>query len=117
MPFTVTVEHGPEFLTVEGSGFANLGDLCGLFDLVRATSEQHGHTRALLDLRKVEIDFAFTDHLALGSHAAGALHNMGCVASVVNPRFRVGTSEKAAQKMGLQLRTFTDLDEALAWLR
>ena len=116
MSFSVTVSHGPEFVTVEGSGFASLGDLCGLFDLVRVTSERHGHTRALLDLRRVEIRFSFTDHLALGSHAAGALHGMGCVASVVDPRFRVGTSEKAAQKMGLQFRTFTDLAEAVRWL-
>ena len=116
MPFTATVEHGPEFVTVEGSGWANLADLCGVFDLVRVTADRHGHTRALLDLRNVEIDFSFTDHLALGAHAAAALRSLGCVASVVDPRFRVGTSEKTAQKMGLQFRTFTDLDEAIAWL-
>lgn len=116
MPFTATVEHGPEYVTVDGAGFASLADLCGLFDLVRVTSERHGHTRALLDLRQVEIQFAFTDHLALGAHAASALRSMGRVASVVDPKFRVGTSEKAAQQMGLQFRTFTDVSEAIAWL-
>jgi hypothetical protein len=116
MPITVSVEHGSQFVTVEGAGAASLGDLCGLFDLVRVTSDRHGHTRALLDLRRVEIDFTFTDHLALGAHAASALRSMGLVASVVDPKFRVGTSEKTAQKMGLQFRTFTDLDEAIAWL-
>lgn len=116
MPFAVTVEHGPEYVTVEGSGFASLGDLSGLFDLVRVTSDRHGHTRALLDLRRIEISFTFTDHLALGAHAAVALRSLGRVASVVDPKFRVGTSEKTAQKMGLQFRTFTDLDEAVAWL-
>jgi hypothetical protein len=116
MPFTVTVEHGPKFVTVEGRGFASLGDLCALFDLARTTSDRHGHTRALLDLREVEIEFSFTDHLALGAHAASALRSMGCVASVVNPKFRVGTSEKAARKMGLQFRSFTDFQEAVAWL-
>jgi hypothetical protein len=117
MPFAVTVEHGSEYVTVEGSGFATLADLCGLFDLVRVTSERHGHTRALLDLRRIEITFSFTDHLALGAHAASALRGLGRVASVVDPRFRVGTSEKAAQKMGLQFRTFTDLHEAAEWLK
>ena len=116
MPFTATVEHGPEYLTVEASGFATLGDLCALFDQVRVTSDRHGHTRALLDLRGVEIDLSFTDHLALGAHAASTLRSLGCVASVVDPKFRVGTSEKTAQKMGLQFRTFTDLGEAVAWL-
>lgn len=117
MTFSVTVEHGPEFVTVEGTGFATLGDLCGLFDLVRVTSDRHGHTRALLDLRRIEISFSFTDHLALGAHAASALHGLGCVASVVDPRFRVGTSEKTAQKMGLQFRTFTDIQDAVSWLK
>ncbi|MEJ5988694.1 STAS/SEC14 domain-containing protein [Ramlibacter sp. PS3R-8] len=116
MPFTFTVEHGPEYVTVTSAGFAALADLCGLFDLVRVTCERHGHTRALLDLRQVEIQFAFTDHLALGAHAASALRSMGRVASVVAPKFRVGTSEKAAQQMGLRFRTFTDLSEAIAWL-
>ena len=116
MPFTFTVEHGPEYATVAGGGFATLADLCGLFDVVRVTCERHGHTRALLDLREVEIQFTFTDHLALGAHAASALRSMGRVASVVDPKFRVGTSEKAARQMGLQFHTFTDVAEAIAWL-
>lgn len=85
-------------------------------DFVRATCKSHGHARALLDLTAVHIELTFTDHLALGSHAANQLRGMTRVASVVDARLRVGTSEKAAQKMGLTLRTFTDRDEAVRWL-
>ena len=116
MAFTIAVVHGPEFLLVEAKGHASFGDMCGLVDFVRTTAENHGHLRAILDLRNVEIAFSFTDHLALGSHAAHQLRGMSRVASVVDPRLRVGTSEKAAQKMGLALRTFTDIDEAMRWV-
>jgi hypothetical protein len=116
MPFTVFVEHGA-FLTVRASGPALLADICGLFNLVAEVAARKGDRRALLDLRAVEIDFSFTDHLQLGTHAAQTLRELERVASVVAPRYRTGTSEKAAQKLGLQLRTFTSLDEGLAWLQ
>lgn len=116
MPFAMTAVHGPEYLLVEATGAATLGDLCGLFDFVRVAGLANRHGKALLDLRAVEIAFGFTDHLALGSHAASALRDMKRVASAVDPKFRVGTSERAAQKMGLALRTFTDIEEARQWL-
>jgi hypothetical protein len=116
MPFNMTVDHRADILVVEAAGPASLGDLCGLFDFVRVTAEKNGHRRALLDLRAVENDLRFTDHLALGAHAADELQNMERVASVVDPKYRVGTSEKAAQKMGLRFRTFVDLDEARTWV-
>jgi hypothetical protein len=116
MRFTISVSHLPDLLVVAGSGPATLGDLCGLFDFVRVASNAQGHSRALLDLRLVEIAFSFTDHLALGSHAASELKGLFRVASVVDPKFRVGTSEKAAQKMGLPFQTFTDIEEAKRWI-
>jgi hypothetical protein len=116
MPFTMSVIHGPHFLQVDAEGTGLLGDLCGLFDFVATAAHKHGHRRALLNLTGVEIDFSFTDHLELGRHAAASLHAIRRAASVVDPKFRVGTSEKAAQKMGLNLRTFTDLREAIEWL-
>jgi hypothetical protein len=116
MPFSLTVVHQARYLLVQASGPASLGDLCGLFDLARVTAEKHRHQRALIDLLAVEIAFNFTDHVALGTHAASELGHMERVASVVNPKYRVGTSEKTAQKMGLSLRTFTDLGEATDWI-
>lgn len=116
MPFTVTVHHAPSHLLVEGSGPASLGDLCGYMDLVGGICARQGYRRAVLNLLDVEIQLGFTDHMQLGSYAANSLRHLERVASVVPLRYRNGTSEKAAQKSGLQLRTFTDLEEGLAWL-
>jgi hypothetical protein len=116
MPFTVVVEHG-SYLGVRASGPALLADLCGLFDLVAQVARRGNYARALMDLQQVEIEFSFTDHLQLGGHAAQTLQDLQRVASIVHPRYRTGTSEKAARKLGLQLRTFTSLEEGLHWLQ
>lgn len=116
MPFTVVVEHGA-WLTVRASGPALLADLCGLFNLVAQVAARQGCRRAVMDLQGVSIESGFTEHLQLGAHAADTLRHLERVASVVDAKYRTGTSEKAAQKLGLQLRTFTSLDEGLAWLQ
>lgn len=116
MPFTITVHHSPEHLVVAGSGPALLADLCGYMDLVGGIAGREGYHRAVLDLSGVEIALSFTDHLQLGAHAADRLRNLERVASVVPEKYRTGSSEKAAQKSGLHLRTFTDLAEGLAWV-
>jgi hypothetical protein len=116
MAFALKVTHPPEFLLLEARGLATLADLCGVFGFVRAAATNQGQSRALMDLSAVEIHFAFTDHLVLGAQAASELNGLKRVASVVDPKFRVGTSEKVAQKMGLTFRTFVDRAEAETWL-
>lgn len=116
MHFTATVHHGPDHLLVEARGPALLMDLCGLMDMVAAVAERGRYRRAVLDLTYTEIALSFTEHLQLGAHAAERLHKLERVASVVSPQNRKGTSEKAAQKLGLRLRTFTSMSEGLQWI-
>ena len=116
MHFTATVHHGPDYLLVEGSGPALLTDLCGFMDLVATAADKGRYRRAVLDLLAVEIALTFTEHLHLGAHAAERLRSMERVASIVPVQNRKGTSEKAAQKLGLRLRTFTSLAEGLHWI-
>lgn len=116
MHFTATVHHGPDYLLVEGSGPALLTDLCGFMDLVATVAQRSRYRRAVLDLTGVEIALSFTEHLHLGAYAAERLRNLERVASVVSVQNRKGTSEKAAQKLGLRVRTFTSFDEGLQWI-
>ncbi len=114
--FCVSVHHGPRYLTANGTGPALLTDLFGYMDLVGTIAGKAGYRWAVLNLSGVEIALTFTEHLHLGAYAAQRLRNLDRVASIVSVQNRKGTSEKAAQKMGLQLRTFTDLQEGLAWV-
>ena len=61
-----------------------------------------GARRALLNLLGVEVDFP--------------LRGLERVASVVPPDKLTGLGERAAQKMGLRLRTFTNLAEGMEWI-
>src|SRR4051812_9698032 len=107
MPFRITVHHSQTHLLVEASGPAGLADLCGAIDLAGGIASRLGYRLAVLDLLAVDIELGFTDHLQLGTYAAERLRELDRVASVVPARYRTGTSEKAAQKSGLRLRTFT----------
>ncbi len=116
MPFHVTVDHSHDYLLVKGSGLALLADLYGYMDLVATIAKSMGNRRAVMDLRDVEIHLGFTDHLHLGVYASEKLRHLKRVASIVSVANRSGTSEKAAQQMGLQLKTFTSLEEGMSWI-
>ena len=114
--FRVSAHRGLPYLLVEGCGPATLAELCAFMDFVAALAHWTHRDRAVLDLLQVEISLSFTEHLHLGSYAAERLRQLERVASVVPQRYRTGSSEKAAQKSGLHLRTFTSLDEGVAWV-
>ena len=114
--FSLSAHRGLPYLLVEAAGPATLAELCAYVDFVAALAQWRHESRAMLDLLQVQITLTFTEHLQLGSYAAERLQQLERVASVVPQRYRTGSSEKAAQKSGLHLRTFTSLEEGLAWL-
>lgn len=116
MPFSVVVDHSREHLLVKASGVALLADLYGYMDLVASIARTMGYRRVVLDLIDTEVQLSFTDHLNLGVYASDRLRHLKRVASVVSAANRTGTSEKAAQQMGLQLKTFTSLAEGVEWV-
>lgn len=116
MQFTLTSNPEPRHLLVEAAGPMDLGDLCGMFDLAARICEMNGHRRLLLDLRRVQTDLSFTQHLLLGKHAAQSLARLERAASVVTAEQRRGTSELAAQNYGLRWQTFTDISLAKQWI-
>ncbi|TFZ00980.1 hypothetical protein EZ313_21380 [Ramlibacter henchirensis] len=116
MHFTLSAWDGEDYLLVAASGDAQLCHLCRVADLSARICEAKGYRRALVDLLAVTPHLSFTDHLQLGAHFATALAHLDQVATVVAANQRTGTSEKAAQKHGLKLRTLTELLEAKRWL-
>jgi len=117
MSFVVRVHREDGVLIAQASGSASLADLCGMASMIGVTTSRSNERRAVLDVQAVDIGLAFTEHLHLGTFVAEQLHHLERVASIVPERYRTGTSEKAAQKGGLLLNTFTDRDLAMAWVR
>lgn len=117
MGLSVMVQRDAEWLTITAAGPATLSDFKGFADLIARICQDEHRDTVLVDLREVEQSLSFTEHLQMGAYIAQRLAFLSRMATVVPPVARSGNSERAAQKSGLQLRTFTDMDEALGWLR
>jgi hypothetical protein len=117
MALDVSLAREDGLLVVKGRGAAALVDLKGFADLIATICREEQRQFVLLDLLDVSQALTFTEHLQLGVYVAEKLAFLTRVASVVPVDARSGNSERAAQKSGLRLRTFTDIGVARAWLR
>jgi hypothetical protein len=117
MRFSLEVSPSRGYLLIAAVGHMDLGDMLGLFDLAGRLCETNGHRRMLVNLLDVKPHLTFTEHLHLGAHAGSCLQRLQRVATVATEMNRPGTSEKAAQKAGLDLRTFSELDQATVWVQ
>jgi hypothetical protein len=116
MALDVSVTREDELLVVKGRGAAQLVDLKGFADLVATICRDEQREFVLVDLVDVQQSLTFTEHLQLGVYIAQRLSFLTRMATVVPLAQRTGNSERAAQKSGLKLRTFTDMGEAREWL-
>ena len=116
MALDVSVTREDELLVVKGRGAAQLADIKGFGDLIATICRDEQRGLVLVDLLDVRQSLTFTEHLQLGVYMAERLSFLTRMATVVPLEYRTGNSERAAQKSGLKLRTFTDLAEARAWL-
>jgi hypothetical protein len=117
MGLDVSVTREDRLLVVKGRGPAALADLKGFADMIATICRDEQREFVLVDLLEVVQDLTFTEHLQLGVHIAERLGFLARMATVVPAQQRSGNSERAAQKSGLHLRTFTDMREARAWLQ
>ena len=114
--FQIATEEHEHFLLTTVRGPATLADF---FNVIERTAEavRRGHQRrVLIDLRETTQNLKFTEHLQLGARVAERLAFVDKVATIVPAASKTGSSEKAAQKNGLDLRTFTHFKDALEWL-
>lgn len=116
MALDLSVAREDGLLTVKARGTATLVDLKGFADLVATICREEQRELVLVDLLEVSQTLTFTEHLQLGLYTAEKLAFLARMATVVPLQARTGNSERAAQKSGLRLRTFTEMAEARAWL-
>jgi len=116
MPFEVRVSRNPEFVLVEVSGPASMAELAALIVTMSEQTRTAGDKRAVVNLLGVVGTLSFTDHFQIGHHVSRQMRHLERLASVVPPDKITRTSEKVATSMGMNLRVFTRLEEALAWI-
>lgn len=116
MLFCISVDHGPKFLQITCVGEATVADWFGAFSLASSVASRSGERRILLDMLGVEFDLTAEQRSEIGRHGAEVLAGFERVASVIPPALYTGDAERAAQKQGLTVRSFADLQTAMQWL-
>lgn len=116
MPFITSITRHPEFVQLAASGPAEIGNFVELVSTVESETVYWSDRRVLVDLRDVEGRLTAPEQVFLGELVAQNLPHLERLASLVPPDQITRNSENAAQQLGMQLRVFISLDEAVAWL-
>jgi hypothetical protein len=116
MSLSFTVEQREGHAVVRVDGEPTLEEFLSFVQRLAADSRQWPASHALVDLRGVRTLKAFTEHYAVGEAVGRELRHLRRIASVVPADRITRASEKTAQQAGVNLRVFTDEQEAIAWL-
>jgi hypothetical protein len=113
---TIHYTHGPAFSVVEVTALAFVEDAGPALQEMADHTRAHGDRRLLINLTDVVGTFGLEEQRTIGVLAHRHLTHLEKVASLVPPEKLTRVSEKAARAEGMQLKVFTELAPAIAWL-
>jgi hypothetical protein len=116
MPFSTRMTRFPGYVQVDVAGPASIKDFVEVINTVAADTVYWSDRRLLVDLRAIEGRLNTEEQVFLGELVAHNLSHLDRMASVVPTEQITHNSERAAQKLGTQLRVFDNEAEAIAWL-
>ena len=116
MPFTLNYARGEHMAVAEVSGLAFIADAEELILRIAKNTRTHGDKRLLINLLDVVGTLERHDHQMLGQLAAIHLAHLEKVASLVPEDKITRVSQEAAMGLGMQLRVFTSIGDAVQWL-
>ena len=116
MEFDLAIDRETQYVRVTISGEPEFAELLSMIHLLGVESETWERPRVLVDLRGVRTPFDHGQQFRIGEEAAASLHHMDRIASLVPPERVTRVSEKAARRMGTNVRVFDDEGQAIRWL-
>jgi hypothetical protein len=108
--------HGAAYAVAEVSSLAFIEESVGVLEELAAQTRASGARRLLINLLDVVGTFGRDEQQAIGLLTHRHLAHMERVASLVPEEKITRVSEAAARSQGMELRVFTSLPDALAWL-
>jgi hypothetical protein len=117
MPFIVTVERTTHYARFNVTGPTSLKNYFDLIDGAAKETLMNRDALAIVDLRQVLGRLSFTDQFFIGEIVGEKLGHIRKLASLVADDPQSYNSEKVANRKGLNLRTFSSEQRAIAWLR
>ncbi|MCE3273847.1 MAG: hypothetical protein K0S57_4244 [Ramlibacter sp.] len=116
MTATVHFTAGPAYAVAAVSSLAFIEEIVGVLDELSRRTRETGARRLLVNLLDVVGTFGRDEQQAIGLLAHRHLAHLERVASLVPEDKLTRVSEAAARSQGMELRVFTSLPDALAWL-
>lgn len=116
MPASLHYTHGTAFSVVEVTSLAFLENAEPVLREIAERTRQYHDRRLLVNLMDVVGTFGPEEQKTIGLLAYQHLSHLERLASLVPPDKITRISEAAAQAQGMQLRVFTQLTDAVAWL-
>ena len=116
MPYTLHYSRGDRLAVAEVSGLAFVEDALEVLERIAQETRTHGDKRLLINLLDVVGTMEREDHAYLGQLAFQHLAHLEKVASLVGEDKITRVSQETAMGLGLQLRVFTSVGDAIEWL-
>ena len=116
MTATVHYTPGPAYDVAAVSALAFIEESVGVLEDLSRHTRASGARRLLINLLDVVGTFGRDEQLTIGLLAHRHLAHLERVASLVPEEKLTRVSEAAARAQGMELRVFTSLPDALAWL-
>ena len=107
---------GPAYAVAEITALAFMESAEPLLQEISSRTRQFGTRRLLINLLDVVGTMERTDHQVLGKLAVTHLAHMEKVASLVPEDKITRVSQETALGLGMQLRVFTSVADAIEWL-
>lgn len=115
--FTASVSYGPSMVLIACSGPATVVEICSALAFGAEVSRRAKRPLFLFDLLTVEFQGTDEDRREMGSAAARLLREVERVAVVLPRDQNTQVGARQAQREGLHICNFENLEGALEWLR
>jgi hypothetical protein len=116
MTYQLRIARGPRLAVAEVTALGLSEDAATLLREIESETRKHGDRRLLINLLDVVGTFGKAEHAQMGQLLVRHLSHLEKVASLVPEEKITRVSEQTARAQGMELRVFTVLGEAIAWL-
>ena len=121
MSYELSYTHEPDYLHIQATGIRTVENLIAVAIDFLTESDKHGYRKILVDYRGMTGGLKIIDLYTVGTKNLSELwrtisHPKVSVIDWEDNRERFEFMENVAVNVGVNLRMFTDVDEAMEWL-
>lgn len=121
MSYELNMKYETDFLYAQATGIRTPQTVIAIARDLVAACDEHGYDRALVDVQGMNGTLATTDAYSLGTKYLKEFRRPGrlkvSILDAESNQYRFRFLETVARNQGFNLRIFSNIDEAMGWLR